>query len=126
MLDVHAPHEVLHTWRGFFIHIATIVVGLFIAVALEQFVEAINRYYEVAGLREDLHQDSRQIIADARKSEAAHLYAIRWLTTRIAQTQLAMNPHLDRQSVDDRPPYQISQNRSPGSYLWRIAGLLAI
>lgn len=24
MLDVHAPHEVLHTWKGLFIHIATI------------------------------------------------------------------------------------------------------
>ena len=28
MLDVHAPHEAVHTWRDFFIHIATIVVGL--------------------------------------------------------------------------------------------------
>jgi hypothetical protein len=44
MLDVHAPHEVLHAWKGFFIHIATIVVGLFIAVALEQSVEALNRH----------------------------------------------------------------------------------
>jgi hypothetical protein len=52
MLDVHAPHEVLHTWKGFFIHIATIVVGLFIAVALEQSVEALNRHREVAALRE--------------------------------------------------------------------------
>jgi ribosomal protein S27E len=25
MLDVHAPHESIHTWKGFFIHIATIV-----------------------------------------------------------------------------------------------------
>jgi len=53
MLDVHAPHEVLHTWKGFFIHIATIVVGLFIAVALEQSVEALHRRHEVAALRED-------------------------------------------------------------------------
>ena len=90
MLDVHAPQEVLHTWKSFFIHIATIVIGLFIAVALEQSVEAINRHREVAALREDLRQESRQILADARKSEAAHLYEIRWLTTRISQTQLAI------------------------------------
>jgi hypothetical protein len=31
MLDVHPPHESIHTWRSFFIHIATIVVGLLIA-----------------------------------------------------------------------------------------------
>ena len=36
MLDVHAPHESIHTWKSFFIHIATIVIGLFIAVGLEQ------------------------------------------------------------------------------------------
>jgi hypothetical protein len=35
MLDVHAPHETVHTWRDFFIHIATICVGLLIVIALE-------------------------------------------------------------------------------------------
>jgi|GEM_PF-3654432 len=28
MLDVHPPHEAAHTWRDFFIHIVTIVLGL--------------------------------------------------------------------------------------------------
>ena len=32
MLDVHPPHEAAHTWKDFFIHIATICVGLLIAV----------------------------------------------------------------------------------------------
>jgi hypothetical protein len=67
MLDVHAPHEPLHTWKGFFIHIATIVVGLFIAVALEQSVEALNNHHEVAAVREDLNGESRQ-----------ELYASEW------------------------------------------------
>src|ERR1700735_1629762 len=83
MLDVHPPRESLHTWKGFFIHIATIVVGLFIAVALEQSVEAIIRHHEAAALREDLGQESRQILVDARSSETAHAYEIRWLTRRI-------------------------------------------
>jgi hypothetical protein len=43
MLDVHPPHQAIHGWRDFFIHIATIVVGLLIAVALEQTVEACWR-----------------------------------------------------------------------------------
>jgi hypothetical protein len=34
MLDVHPPHNPTHTWRDFFIHIATIVIGLIIAVGL--------------------------------------------------------------------------------------------
>ena len=32
MLDAHAPHETVHTWRDFFIHIATICVGLLSAI----------------------------------------------------------------------------------------------
>jgi len=35
MLDVHPPHEAAHTWKDFFIHIATIVVGLLIAIGGE-------------------------------------------------------------------------------------------
>ena len=27
MLDVHPPHSPTHTWKDFFIHIATITVG---------------------------------------------------------------------------------------------------
>jgi len=34
MLDVHASHESIHTWKGFFIHIAIIVIGLLIAISL--------------------------------------------------------------------------------------------
>jgi len=31
MLDVHAPHETVHTWKDFFIHLTTFVIGLLIA-----------------------------------------------------------------------------------------------
>ncbi len=27
MLDVHPPHEAAHTWKDFFLHVATIVGG---------------------------------------------------------------------------------------------------
>ncbi len=39
MLDVHPPEHTPHTWRDFFLHIATIVIGLLIAIGLEQSVE---------------------------------------------------------------------------------------
>jgi hypothetical protein len=38
MLDVHPPHEAVHTWKDFCIHIIAIVIGLLIAVGLEQTV----------------------------------------------------------------------------------------
>ena len=36
MLDVHPAHHAASTWRDFFIHIATIVLGLLIAIGLER------------------------------------------------------------------------------------------
>jgi hypothetical protein len=57
MLDVHPPHYPTHTWKDFFIHIATIVVGLLIAIGLEQIVEHIHQHYELRELRESLDRE---------------------------------------------------------------------
>lgn len=46
MLDVHPLHEPVFTWKGFLFHIATIVVGLFIAVGLEQAVEYVHHRHQ--------------------------------------------------------------------------------
>jgi hypothetical protein len=51
LLDVHPPHHAAHSWRDFFIHIATIVVGLLIAVGLEQSVEHLHWRHEVEAQR---------------------------------------------------------------------------
>jgi hypothetical protein len=54
MLDVHPPHHAAHTWRDFFIHIATIVIGLLIAIGLEQTVEYFHHRSEAKEAREAL------------------------------------------------------------------------
>jgi len=118
MLDVHAPHEVMHTWKSFFIHIATIVVGLFIAVALEQFVEAIHNHHELAALRQDLRAESRQTLLDARGAEAAQIYELDWLGRRVAQVQAAIFEHLP---LEPRQPYNVPNFASPDIPIWRSA-----
>jgi hypothetical protein len=60
MLDVHAPHEGVQTWKGFFIHIATIVIGLLIAIGLEQTVEVFHHRHQVAETREALRRELDQ------------------------------------------------------------------
>jgi len=57
MLDVHPAHHAATTWRDFFIHIATIVLGLLIAVALEQTVEAVQHSIERHELIADFHRE---------------------------------------------------------------------
>jgi tetratricopeptide (TPR) repeat protein len=57
MLDVHPPHEAAHTWKDFFIHVATICVGLLIAVGLEQTVEWLHHKSEVRETRRLLKEE---------------------------------------------------------------------
>jgi hypothetical protein len=62
MLDVHPPHNSTHTWRDFFIHIATICIGLLIAIGLEQSVEALHHRHQRHQLEADLHaEDLRNV-----------------------------------------------------------------
>lgn len=46
MLDVHAPHESVHSWKSFFIHIAIITIGLLIALCLEKTVEFFHHRHQ--------------------------------------------------------------------------------
>jgi len=62
MLDVHPPHEATHTWKDFFIHIATIVIGLLIAVGLEQIVEYIHHRHQAERLEQTLVEETNRNI----------------------------------------------------------------
>jgi hypothetical protein len=54
MLDIHPPHHPASSWRDFFIHIATIVVGLLIAIGLEQTLEHLHDRHGIAKAREHI------------------------------------------------------------------------
>ena len=60
-MEVHPPEHPIHTWRDFLIHIATIVVGLLIAIGLEQSVEALHR-------RHLLHQAEAKLNEEAQEN----------------------------------------------------------
>jgi hypothetical protein len=57
MLDVHPPHHAANSWRDFFIHIATIVVGLLIAVGLEQTLEYFHNRRGITKAREHIRAE---------------------------------------------------------------------
>ena len=70
MLDVHPPHHAASTWRDFFIHIATIVIGLLIAIGLEQMVEAIHHRHQRAELSEQMRVEAQNNLPLIRESIA--------------------------------------------------------
>ncbi|MGA7156069.1 MAG: hypothetical protein WBY53_04445 [Acidobacteriaceae bacterium] len=108
MLDVHAPHETPHTWTDFFIHIATIVVGLVIAIGLEQSVEYIHHRREVSEARHALAEEQQENIRRFHVNVKSHLTdeALLHNNLRIFQ-YLAAHPHAPADTL-------------PGAIIWPI------
>jgi len=80
MLDIHPAHHAASTWRDFFIHIATIVLGLLIAISLEQTVEYFHHRHQVhqleKNLRDELRRDLGKDSEDFRKFGEIRAYFV--------------------------------------------------
>ncbi len=66
MIEVHPPHENVHTWRQFFIHIAAITIGLLIAIGLEQTVVYFHHRHQLQEARRELTaelEENRRVVA---------------------------------------------------------------
>jgi hypothetical protein len=77
VIDVHAPHNAVHGWRDFFIHIITITIGLLIALGLEGCVEWMHHRHLVheaeQSLHAEIHDNSAEItnaVADLHQRQA--------------------------------------------------------
>jgi len=112
MLDVHPPHQPTHTWRDFFIHIATIVVGLIIAVGLEQLVERIHQRYEL--------RETHEALARELESNRDHLKLNEhdWLRT----TARLKNNLLVLQYIRQHPG--TPETALPGEHVWNQSPFL--
>jgi hypothetical protein len=94
MIEVHPPHENVHTWRQFLIHIAAITIGLLIAIGLEQTVVYCHHRHQLQEARRELAaelEENRRILAknlDAVRKMKVDLDADMALL-RTAQTSLA-------------------------------------
>jgi hypothetical protein len=63
--EVHPSHAAIRTWRDFFVHITTIVIGLLIAIGLEQSVEYVHHRHQLQEARRELSKevdDNRRIV----------------------------------------------------------------
>jgi hypothetical protein len=104
MLDVHPPHHAAHTWTDFFIHIATIVIGLLIAVGLEQTVEAFHHNQERHQLREDLRAEAELRIQRLQLNERINAADVTWYRSALlAGRQATFDGKLFTYTMPPRP-----------------------
>ena len=110
MLDVHPPHHAAHSWRDFLIHIATIAIGLLIAIGLEQSVEAIHQHREARQTRKALQREYEE----NRKNVSEE--AILWKRgTAALENNLLVFRYLQQHPAT--PPEKL-----PGTLYWSISG----
>jgi hypothetical protein len=66
-MDVHAPHEPVHSWKDFAIHLAIVTIGLFIALMLEAGVEYVHHRHVVAEARANIRTELKNNHESAQK-----------------------------------------------------------
>lgn len=106
MLDVHTIHAPVRAWRDFFIHIATIVVGLCIAVGIQQTVEFVQHRHQLAELRQALRlerENNYKILTENTTSW-------RWGTVELQNNLLVLQYLLQHPGTP--------QEKLPGALLW--------
>lgn len=123
-MDVHPPHEPIHSARDFFLHLFTITIGLLIALALEAGVEHLHQNHLLhtakANLRDEL-RDNR----DALAGDEHHLD----ITQKQIENGLVILEAIKAHKTTTDIPSQNWTWNSPQSAAWETArdsGALAL
>jgi hypothetical protein len=101
LLDVHAPHEPMHGWRDFLLHLITITIGLLIALSLEGLVEWRHQRHFVHDAETSLHaeiksnaQNMDTVLADIHKRQDALKHDVYVLTYIAANGKYPDDKHM--------------------------------
>jgi hypothetical protein len=127
-MDVHAPHEAIHTWKDFWIHLGTITIGLLIAISLEQSVEALHHLHQRHQLENDLRAEGlkdRDAVAQDFQVMAGR--RLRLLTLRDSVDKARATGDRSRivftpiSSFDPRGPKSMQLFTMPSEDVWTTA-----
>ncbi len=127
MIDVHPPHEPIHGWRDFFLHLATITIGLLIALSLEGCVEWQHHRHLVHEAEASLHTEIKSnerrlasVLADVRKQQATLKQDVVVLDQMIKdhQTKTGQGMSIDFRIVGfDNVSWKTAQNTGALAYM---------
>jgi hypothetical protein len=112
MLEVHAPHQRVHTWKDFLIHIVAISLGLLIAIGLEQTVEHFHRLHQLNDARRELKSE----LEENRKALDKNLAISHQISARLEQDMALLRAAQgSRSPIGGKLDYE-------GLFFWPIDG----
>jgi hypothetical protein len=104
VLEVHPPHEPVHGWRDFLVHLFTITIGLLIALSLEGCVEWQHHRHLVheaeASLQTEIKANAKELqgaLKDVRREQALLREDVAVMTKIIANPKV---PNHDTMTID--------------------------
>jgi hypothetical protein len=115
-MDVHTPKPV-HSWREFLVEIGIIVIGVTIALAGEQIVEAIHWHNVVDAQRQIL----KSVVEDNLGTVKARVVQQGCVDARLAQLKTVFERHAAGKPLQMKGPVGRPQNNSVGDEIWRLA-----
>jgi hypothetical protein len=102
MLDVHAPHEKMHGWKDFFLHLITITIGLLIALSLEGMVEWFHERHLVHEAESSLHgeiasnsQGLAETEADIHQQQESLQHDVKVLKSFLRDHKMPQDSHME-------------------------------
>lgn len=126
-MEVHPPDHPVMTWKQFFVHMAIVVLGLLIAIGLEQSVEGLHRRGERLELREALHGDLETMARNAQPEYRNTRAEQAWLSKMAFQAQQAILQHTTLPAPPPPPVFEPSEQFADSSYqAAKASGLLAL
>jgi len=88
-MDVHAPHEPIHTWRDFAIHLVVVTIGLFIALSLEALIDHLHQRHLLhtaeTNLHIELHNNHDLLAGDEQELDRTEARLQNDITTLLAR-----------------------------------------
>lgn len=117
MLEVHPPHQSIHTWKEFLIHIGAIVIGLLLALALEQTVEAVHHAHQ----REKIEEQIRVVLEADVELNANNFRQFADNRAYLSELRGAISARLRGEPEPSQPPVRDPRQR----VFIRIPGLAA-
>jgi hypothetical protein len=105
MLEPHAPHEPIHSWKSFAIHIAAIAVGLLLALALEQSAEAIHH----GSQRSDIEAQMQTVLQADTRLDDEDFKKLGSMRTYLIELRAAIVARLHGTSAAPQPPIRDSR-----------------
>lgn len=119
-MEVHPPEHPIFTWKQFFIHMATVCLGLLIALGLEQTVEYLHHRHQGRRFEEDMRMEAeRNLEVIANDHKVLHRQTDYYQSCRVALAAAKAEGGKWRVQLPSLPqPHSMMIFNSPSIAVW--------